>query len=136
MLQTNPERNLLIVTGSPADASRICAYLAVLDTPTPQVTLDVVVMEMSKTAARDWGLDWNYSKGRFGLKLPTVNLGPGQIFYQGVGYLDKAFFATLTALEQCGDVDHPCESAPGGDLQQDGVHEHPPHEVLLLHAGL
>ena len=26
------------------------------------------------------------SRGRFGFQLPSVNLGAGQIFYQGVGY--------------------------------------------------
>jgi len=102
--RTEPERNLLICVGAADKAEQIRAYLAALDTPAPQVTMDVLVTEMSKDASRDLGLDWSYAKGRFGGLLPIGDLGPGQIFYQGVGKLDRKFYVNLNALEQKGDV--------------------------------
>ncbi len=96
----NPERNLLIVNGPPDIAQRIRDYLRPIDTPAPQVVMDVLVTEMSKTASRTLGLDWSYAKGHVGVQLPIGdNLGPGQFFYQGVQRLDDKFFA---ALERAG----------------------------------
>ncbi|UCC69601.1 MAG: PD40 domain-containing protein [Armatimonadota bacterium] len=103
-LETNPERNLLIVNGPPEAAQRIRDYLAKIDTPAPQVTLDVLVMEMSKTASRELGLDWVHGEGHIGGRLPLGDLGPGQLFYRGVETLDEEFFVSLNALEQKGAV--------------------------------
>ena len=101
---TNPERNLLIVNGPREVADRIRDYLKSVDTPAPQVTMDVLVTEMSKTASRTLGLDWTYAKGHVGSKLPTGELGPGQVFYQGVERLDEKFFVALNALAEKGEV--------------------------------
>ena len=98
------ERNLLIVSGPPEVAQRIRDYLEPIDTPAPQVVMDVLVTEMSKTASRDLGLDWTYAKGHLGASLPTGELGPGSIFYQGVQRLDDEFFVSLSALEEKGEV--------------------------------
>ncbi len=103
-LEANPERNLLIVNGSPEAAQRIRDYLAKVDTPAPQVTLDVLVMEMSKTASRELGLDWVHSEGHIGGQLPLTELGAGQVFYRGVETLEEEFFVSLNALEQNGEV--------------------------------
>jgi Tol biopolymer transport system component len=100
----NAERNLLIVSGPPETAQLIRGYLKSIDTPAPQVTMDVLVTEMSKTASRDLGLDWTYAKGHLGGRLPIGELGPGQVFYQGVERLDERFFAALNALEESGAV--------------------------------
>jgi len=103
-IKTNPERNLLIVNGPPEVAQRIRDYLAKIDTPAPQVTLDVLVMEMSKSASREMGLDWVHAEGHVGAQLPFGDLGPGQIFYRGVEKLDEGFLAALNLLEQNGQV--------------------------------
>ena len=103
-LQTNPERNLLIVNGPAEVADQIRGYLANIDTPAPQVTLDVLVMEMSKTASRNLGLDWTHAEGHIGAQLPLGDFGPGRIFYQGVDTLDEEFFLSLSALEEKGQV--------------------------------
>jgi Tol biopolymer transport system component len=100
----NAERNLLIVSGPPEAAQRIRDYLEPIDTPAPQVVMDVLVTEMSKTASRDLGLDWTYAKGHVGAELPFGEFGPGQVFYQGVERLDDKFFASLSALEEKGEV--------------------------------
>ena len=100
----NPERNLLIVNGPPDAAQRIRDYLKPIDTPAPQVVMDVLVSEMSKTASRDLGLDWAYAKGHLGGRLPIGDFGPGQVFYQGVQRLDDKFFVSLNALEEKGEV--------------------------------
>ncbi len=100
----NPERNLLIVNGPPDAAQRIRDYLKPIDTPAPQVVMDVLVTEMSKTASRDLGLDWAYAKGHLGGRLPIGDFGPGQVFYQGVQRLDDKFFVSLNALEEKGEV--------------------------------
>ena len=103
-LETNPERNLLIVNGPAEVADEIREYLANIDTPAPQVTLDVLVMEMSKTASRGLGLDWTHAEGHLGAQLPLGDLGPGRVFYQGVDTLDEEFFVSLSALEEEGQV--------------------------------
>jgi Tol biopolymer transport system component len=100
----NAERNLLIVTGPAEVAQRIRDYLEPIDTPAPQVVMDVLVTEMSKTASRDLGLDWTYAKGHVGAELPFGEFGPGQVFYQGVERLDEEFFVSLSALEEKGEV--------------------------------
>ena len=100
----NAERNLLIVNGPPGAAQRIRDYLRPIDTPAPQVVMDVLVTEMSKTASRDLGLDWTYAKGHRGGQLPIGEFGPGQVFYQGVQRLDNKFFVSLNALEEKGEV--------------------------------
>jgi len=101
---TSPERNLLIVNGPPDVAHRVREYLKAVDTPVPQVTMDVLVTEMSKTASRTLGLDWAYAKAHVGAKLPIGESGPGQIFYHGVQRLDEQFFVALNALAEQGEV--------------------------------
>jgi hypothetical protein len=103
-LQTDLERNLLIVNAPPAVADAIRSYVERLDTPAPQVTLDVLVTEMSRTAARDLGLDWTYAEGHVGARLPFGELGLGEIFYRGFERLDREFFSVLSALEEEGEV--------------------------------
>jgi Tol biopolymer transport system component len=103
-LETSPERNLLIVNGPAEVADQIREYLANIDTPAPQVTLDVLVMEMSKTASRDLGLDWTHAEGHVGAQLPLGDFGLGRVFYQGVDTLDEAFFVSLSALDEKGQV--------------------------------
>ncbi len=101
-IQAEPERNILMVTGGAEFTEQIREYLAAIDVPAPQVTLDVLATEMSKQASRDLGLDWSYAKGRFGAYLPIGDLGLGQAVYQGVGKLDEEFFVALNALEEKG----------------------------------
>lgn len=103
-LETNRERNLLIVNGPAEVVDQIREYLANIDTPAPQVTLDVLVMEMSKTASRGLGLDWTHAEGHLGAQLPVGDFGRGRVFYQGVDTLDEKFFLSLSALEEKGQV--------------------------------
>jgi len=102
-VSVNPERNLLIVSGPPELAQRIRDYLKPIDTPAPQVIMDVLVTEMSKDRSRDLGLDWSYAKGHVGARLPIGDFGPGQSLLPGVQRLDDKFFAALNALEEKGE---------------------------------
>ena len=65
--------------------------------------MDVLVTEMTRDGSRELGLDWEYAHKPFGALLPFGPLGTaGQIFYQGVGKLNKTFFSTLSLLETQG----------------------------------
>jgi len=91
---------------SPSDEGQLAALqsdIALLDRPVPQVMVDVLVTELSRDASRQLGLDWEYAKKRWHAVLPLASAGDvGQVIYQGVGELDKTFFATLSALEEKG----------------------------------
>ena len=101
-IQVNIPRNLLVVTAPPAVVEQLKRDLALIDTPAPQIVVDVLVTELSKSGSRALGFDWRAARGRFGALLPFGPSGPGEIFYQGVGKLDEEFLVTLSLLEEQG----------------------------------
>ena len=115
--------------GPAAIANELAAALSLIDKPVSQISTQVLVCELSRSASRDLGLDWAWARGRFGALLPlgaglitqgtSADGGPlvvggggsiGEVAYQGVGRLDKQFFASLKALEDSGQVQ--IEAAP------------------------
>jgi Tol biopolymer transport system component len=105
MYQVDPGLNALVV--SAPDEATLEAFrrdVALLDQPVAQIMVDVLVTELSHDGGRQLGLDWEYARGHFGATLPTVFGDAGQVIYQGVGTLDKAFFGTLSALAEKGEA--------------------------------
>jgi type II secretory pathway component GspD/PulD (secretin) len=96
-------RNALVAFSDPETVRSLEREVNALDRPVQRVMVDVLVTEMTKEGSKELGLDWEYSHGRFGGLLP---LGPGstagQIFYQGVGQLNREFFSKLSLLETQG----------------------------------
>ena len=115
----NASRNLLLFKGPPEVLSEIRQDLARIDTPAPQILVDLLAVELAEEANRSLGLDWTYAKGRFAFFQPVGNAirdltpdsalggiatypGLGQAFYQGVGKLPEEFFVRLNVLVQDG----------------------------------
>jgi len=115
----NASRNLLLFKGPPEILSEIRRDLTKIDTPAPQILVDLLAVELSDEANRSLGLDWTYAKGRFAFFQPVGNAardltpdsavdglatypGLGQAFYQGVGRLPEEFFVRLNTLVQDG----------------------------------
>ena len=115
----NVSRNLLLFKGSPEILNEIQQDLAKIDTPVPQILVDLLAVELADEANRSLGLDWTYAKGRFAFFQPVGNAvrdltpdsalggiatypGLGQTFYQGVGKLPREFFIRLNTLVQDG----------------------------------
>ena len=113
----NVSRNLLLFKGPPEILNEIRQDLAKIDTPPPQILVDLLAVELADEANRSLGLDWTYAEGRFGFFQPVGNAvrdltpdsaldgiatypGLGQVFYQGVGKLPEEFFVRLNALVQ------------------------------------
>ncbi len=113
----NVSRNLLLFKGPPEVLDEIRQDLTKIDTPAPQILVDLLAVELSDEANRSLGLDWTYAKGRLALFQPVGNAvrdltpdnaldgiatfpGLGQAFYQGVGKLPEEFFVRLNALVQ------------------------------------
>jgi len=113
----NVARNLLLFKGPPEVLSEIRQDLAKIDTPAPQILVDLLAVELSDEANRSLGLDWTFAKGRFAFFQPVGNAvrdltpdtaldgtatypGLGQAFYQGVGKLPREFFVRLNSLVQ------------------------------------
>lgn len=115
----NVSRNLLLFKGPPEVLDEIRQDLAKIDTPAPQILVDLLAVELADEANRSLGLDWTYAKGRFAFFQPVGNAvrdltpdsaldgiatypGLGQAFYQGVGKLPEEFFVRLNTLVQDG----------------------------------
>jgi len=113
----NVSRNLLLFKGPPEILNEIRQDLAKIDTPPPQILVDLLAVELADEANRSLGLDWTYAEGRIGFFQPVGNAvrdltpdsaldgiatypGLGQVFYQGVGKLPEEFFVRLNALVQ------------------------------------
>lgn len=115
----NVSRNLLLFKGPPEVLDEIRQDLTKIDTPAPQILVDLLAVELADEANRSLGLDWTYAKGRFAFFQPVGNAvrdltpestldgiatypGLGQAFYQGVGKLPEEFFVRMNALVQDG----------------------------------
>ena len=115
----NVSRNLLLFKGPPEVLNEIRQDLTKIDTPVPQILVDLLAVELADEANRSLGLDWTYAKGRFAFFQPVGNAvrdltpdtalggiatypGLGQTFYQGVGKLPREFFIRLNTLVQDG----------------------------------
>jgi len=113
----NVSRNLLLFKGPLEVLDEIRQDLTKIDTPAPQILVDLLAVELSDEANRSLGLDWTYAKGRLAFFQPVGNAvrdltpdsaldgiatfpGLGQAFYQGVGKLPEEFFVRLNALVQ------------------------------------
>ena len=115
----NTARNSLLFKGPRDVLEDLQADLALIDTPSPHVLVDLLAVELTDEANRSLGLDWTYAKGSFGMYQPSGSAirdltpderlnglitypGVGQLFYDGVGSLPKEFFVRLNTLVRDG----------------------------------
>jgi len=116
-LTKNVSRNLMLFKGPANVLAELRQDLDKIDTPPPQILVDLLAVELTDEATRSLGLDWTYADGHIALFQPTGNAirdltpdgsfngittfpGAGQAFYKGVGRLPREFFIRLNALVQ------------------------------------
>ena len=59
--------NAIILRGSPEQVARLKEKIAQLDVPVPSVLLETVFVELTETAAKNLGLDFNNTSGQIGV---------------------------------------------------------------------
>jgi type II secretory pathway component GspD/PulD (secretin) len=89
-----PDQNALVVMEATEMVEEIEAYLAQLDVPTPQVMIQVYLLELTHGTRQELGLSLDGGKDR-----TVLSLGPGfGLSFDTLERVPEAFQATLTAL--------------------------------------
>lgn len=92
--------NTLIVRGTQDQVDQVAALIPQLDTRVPLINVQVRIQEISETASRSLGLDWNVGFGNFVTKL--VSGGLTGLFDATRSLAGFNIGATLNALETQG----------------------------------
>ena len=95
-VKTNAEQNAVVVTAPSQILSKIGADLKRVDTPSPQIAIEAIAVELSDTSDLNIGLRLgDPNAGDFG----SLDVGGGSLSYNTIGKLPREFDASLTALE-------------------------------------
>ena len=86
---TDLRTNSLLVTGAPAVQRRVGALLRTLDTPSVQILIQSEILDISKTAASQLGIQWTWQPYTINQTAPGLNI-------QATGLVP--IVATLNAL--------------------------------------
>jgi type II secretory pathway component GspD/PulD (secretin) len=88
------DQNALMVMGVPQMVDEIEAYIAEIDLPTPQVMIQVYLLELTHGSRAELGLTLDGEKER-----TLISLAPGfALSFDSLERVPEAFAATLTAL--------------------------------------
>ena len=98
-LNNNPEQNAVVVTAPSQMLAKIGKDLNRLDTPSPQIEIEAVVVEFSSSSSREFGLSVLQQRST---SVTTGDSVAGAISYSTIGKLPQSFDATLKALEFSG----------------------------------
>jgi type II secretory pathway component GspD/PulD (secretin) len=94
-VKTNQGQNSVILS-APADVLRkFREDIAQFDIPASQIMIDVLMVELSDSGSKEFGLKWSWSNGKHGV---SVDAPFGQIIYQTITDLPTQFSAQLKAL--------------------------------------
>ena len=89
-----PDQNAVMIMGVPEMVSEIEAYLREIDRPTPQVMIQVYLLELTHGSSKELGISFDGGKSR-----TTISLGPGLgLSFDTLERVPEAFGATLNAL--------------------------------------
>jgi type IV pilus assembly protein PilQ len=95
-VKVNSEQNAVVVTAPSQMLAKIGADLQKVDTPSPQILIEAIAVELTDTTDRDLGLTiGSNDAGSFGF----INGPAGVISYNTIGKLPRLFEANLRALE-------------------------------------
>ncbi len=118
-IQVDQELNALLVLGSAQKVTRFRAFVNAIDQPVSVILIEVMLIEVNKTAELDTGISWGIGdapvtdKGTLfpgldhQLSATTVNRilgGYNQLTALNLGKLQPNFFLQLKALEESGTV--------------------------------
>ncbi len=88
------DENAIVVTGTPQMITSLEEYLSQIDTPTPQVMIDVILLELTEGNTKDLGIEWSAQHNSSILELDN---GAGFMF-NSLEKVPDAFKVSLQAL--------------------------------------
>ncbi|MEJ5250361.1 MAG: type II secretion system protein GspD [Chthonomonadetes bacterium] len=94
-VKTNAEQNAVILSAPPEVLKKFREDIKQFDIPAAQIMVDVLMVEFTDSAAREFRARWGWSNDRRSL---TVDSPLGQITFQSVMTLPTEFFTSLRAL--------------------------------------
>lgn len=98
--------NAILVIGTPGDFEKVVQLINKMDSPPPQVLIEVTILEVSLTNGQSLGFEWGLDKGqvtaqnKYGLNDLLKANSPGFFIRVGNDYLQ----AVLNAIETNSDV--------------------------------
>jgi len=89
-----PDQNAITVIGTPEMIDFLSDYLAKIDSPTPQVMIEALLLELTRGSTKDLGMEWSASQDKSFLEVaPGVNF-----VFDSLEEVPDAFNVSLTAL--------------------------------------
>ncbi len=98
-VKVNPEQNAVVVTAPSQMLAKIGQDLATVDTPSPEIAIESVIVEFTDDVNSSIGLLLNDQRST---SITTVSPSTGTITYNSIGLLPQNFNLTLQALVQSG----------------------------------
>lgn len=96
-IEINKDQNAIIFTGTDDQIDDLRQFIAKVDTPVPQISIDVLIVEVNRNLVKNMGVDFDFSDGQFTLD------GKGGIGdYDSTGSLNRKLLAKITALVEEG----------------------------------
>jgi type II secretory pathway component GspD/PulD (secretin) len=94
-VKTNAEQNAVILSAPPEVLKKFREDIKQFDIPAAQIMIDVLMVEFTDSAAREFRAQWGWSNDGRGL---TVDSPLGQVIFRSVATLRTEFFTSLRAL--------------------------------------
>jgi len=89
-LKSDSSRNMFVFVGPESVHRALLADLAVIDYPAEHIVVDFMAIETTDAIARELGLDWTYTEGRFsfhtGIPGSAAGAQPGIRYVRTFGY--------------------------------------------------
>lgn len=94
-VKTNAEQNAVILSAPPEVLKKFREDIKQFDIPAAQIMIDVLMVEFTDSAAREFRAQWGWSNDGRSL---TVDSPLGQVIFRSVTTLPTEFFTSLRAL--------------------------------------
>lgn len=98
-VKVNPEQNAVVVSAPLQMLAKIGQDLGKVDTPSPQILVEAIAVELTDDALREFGLNLFNQRST---SISVVDPLNGLLSYDTVGKLPQSFILTLRALEKSG----------------------------------
>ena len=95
-VKVNGEQNAIVVTAPSQILSKISSDLRRVDVPAPQISIEVVAVELSDSDDLDIGLRLGNPDAN---SFDSFDVGAGRVTFNTIGKLPRSFEANLKALE-------------------------------------
>ncbi|MBM3238565.1 hypothetical protein FJZ31_19900 [Candidatus Poribacteria bacterium] len=89
-----PDQNAIAVIGTPEMIDFLSDYLSKIDSPTPQVMIEALLLELTRGSTKDLGIEWSASKDKSFLEVAE---GVSLVF-DSLEKVPDAFDVSLNAL--------------------------------------